>query len=216
MFRTRRRLTGPDGSLQTAHSKLLHWFDADAAAIIRSYIPWSDGEMAYAHCRSQLDKLFGTTDTSAIPTLRRAAIGPQLKSQDWKGHIGLFTILHAAPTVAMEQNKEYDLNRTDLIQDIVRNRLDHMATQIWAKDAKLKYKQNRNFEFDDLMEEISQWIKIAPQLRLNGSHQTAKVAAAEVTTETLPPRRPSRRPYQTEMPTTKQPPHQSANGHPHP
>ena len=78
-----------------------------------------------------------------------------------------------------------------------------MATKIWAKDAKFKCKQNRDFEFGDLMEEISQWIKIAQQLRLSGSHQTAKVAATEVTTETPPPRRLSRRPHQTETSTDR-------------
>ena len=72
-----------------------------------------------------------------------------------------------------------------------------MATKIWAKDAKLKCKQNRDFEFDDLMEEISQWIKIAQQLRLNSSHQTAKIVTVEVTADILPTRRPSRRPTET-------------------
>ena len=69
----------------------------------------------------------------------------------------------------MEQKKEYNLNRINLIQDIVRSRLDHMSSKIWAKDAKLKCKQNRNFEFDDLMEEISVWIQVA-------QHQNAKTA----------------------------------------
>ena len=36
----------------------------------RPYIPWADSDFAYAQCRSQLNKLFGTTDTSAVPTLR--------------------------------------------------------------------------------------------------------------------------------------------------
>ena len=78
-----------------------------------------------------------------------------------------------------------------------------MAAKIWAKEAKLKCKQNRDFEFNDLMEEISQWIKIAQQLRLNDPRQTAKVAAVEVTTETPPPRRPTRRPPQTEISSDK-------------
>ena len=112
-------------------------------------------------------------------------------------------------------------NRTDLIHDIVRNRLDHMASKIWAKDAKLKCKQNRKFEFDDLMEEISQWIRIAQPLRLNGSHQTAKIAAAEVTTEVLPPKRlPIAHTKQkcppTDPPTRQRPPHPPASGPPPP
>lgn len=86
---------------------------------------------------------------------------------------------------------EHNLNRLNRMQDIDKNRLDHMSSKILAKGAKLKRQLNRSLEFGNLMEELSVWIQVV-QHRTNNVGQVAKVAATEVTSE-LPPTRPQRR-----------------------
>ena len=116
--------------------------------------------MAFAVVRSELDKLFGQSDKLAVPVLRQASAGGQLKAKDYAGHLALYASLKEALSTAKTVDNEADLDRSDHINDIIQGRLGHMSQKLFTLDAKLLRTEKRPLRYADLTDELSDWVQV--------------------------------------------------------
>ena len=125
--------------------ELLHYFDGRAERIIKSHVTWADADMAFAVVRLELNKLFGQANKSTVPLLRQASTGGQLKNI-YKGHLVFYSFLKEALSTAKTVGNEADLDCSDLINDIIQNRLGHMSQKLFSIDLKLLHMEQRSLE----------------------------------------------------------------------
>ena len=122
--------------------ELLHYFEGATERVVKSHVTWADADMAFAVVRSELDKLFGQSDKLAVPILRQATAGGQLKANDYGRHLALYACLKEAISTAKTVENEADLDRSDLINDIIQGRLGHMSQKLLDF---LHQRQNRKY-----------------------------------------------------------------------
>ena len=120
--------TAVDVDGMTLRQKLMEmsfWFKGLPCRIAEAFQSKNDENLAFA--RSSLDALFGQVNDTAVPTLKAAAFGPQIKADDHKGHLTLFRMLLEAQSLAEALGRSANLERKDLLMDIIHKRLGHMA-----------------------------------------------------------------------------------------
>ena len=122
----------------------------------------NDENLGYA--RSLLDALFGQVNDTAVPTLKAAAFGPQIKADNHKGHLTLFTMLLEAQLLAEALGRSANLERKDLLMDIIHKRLGHMAHRLIEKDLKAR-KKDRPFGFQQVIDAVSEWTSVLQRWR---------------------------------------------------
>ena len=159
--------------------ELLHYFKGAAERVIKSHVTWADADMAFAVVRSELDTLFGQSDKSAVPVLRQASTGGQLKANDYAGHLALYVSLKEALSTAKTVENEADLDRSDLINDIIQGRLGHMSQKLFTLDAKLLRTEKRPLHFADLTDELSDWVQVLQRQKTFAPTPCIKIAATE-------------------------------------
>ena len=169
----------------TSRRKLMEmsfWFKGLPCRIAETFQSKDDDELAYTLARSALDNLFGQVDDTAVPALKAAAAGPQIKAEDHKGHLTLYTTLLEAQSLAEALRRSADLERRDLIMDIINKRLGHMAHTLIQKDLKAKRK-GRDFGFQQLIDAVSEWTAVLQRSRPASNPSTSRVAAVESSTK---------------------------------
>ena len=176
MRRFEEAVNNPDMSSRLKLIELGHWFSGDANVIIESCAAWDDEDTAYASALSELETLFNQIDDTISPSLAQAAQGGQIKEHDHKGHLHLYSTLHQIRATASALDKTHDLDRQDLIDNIVKNRLDHMRSDINKQGAFLRRFQQRDYGFMDLLTGVQDHLGILQRNRPSTSH-SARVGA---------------------------------------
>merc|ERR1712212_1377032 len=98
-------------------------------------------------------------DDTVIFAMRQAASGKQIQEFDHEGHTSLLIALRKASQIARHRNKEYDLNRKDLLNAIISKRLDHMAYELVSKRVELE-REHEVFTCEHLIDEVGVQIRV--------------------------------------------------------
>ena len=167
--------TAVDVDGMTPRRKLMEmsfWFKGFPCRIAESYQTQKDDDIAYSLARSSLDALFGQVDDTAVPALKAAASGPQIEAEDHKGHLSLFTALRKAQSLAEALDRNSELERHDLIMDVIHKRLGHMLHVLIQKELKAKRK-NRAFGFQQLIDAVAEWTAVLQRSRPSSNPPTS-------------------------------------------
>ena len=197
MRRFEEAVNNPDMNSRLKLIELGHWFSGDANIIIESCAAWDDDDTAYASALSELETLFNQIDDTISPSLAQAAQGGQIKEHDHKAHLHLYSTLHQIRATASALDKMQDLDRQDLINNIVKNRLDHMRSDINKQGAFLRRFQQRDYGFMDLLTGVQDHLGILQRTRPSTS-QSARVGATDASSR---PNQKNQRPNETEKQT---------------
>ena len=167
--------------------ELAHWFEGTANTIIEAYISWSNAEEAYHLCMSELETMYGQEADSVIPSLQQAARGRQLVHNDYDGHCQLYANLRGCQALAKSLHTEYELNRDDILNSILENRLGHMASNIFMDRQRARRERGIRFGFDQLMLYLSDWVTHLQRQRSTSGYTTnANVASTETVAKPPP------------------------------
>ena len=169
-----------------ARAKLLelaNWVAGNAKEVVEAYSTLQPAEQAYAEARRQLDMLFGRNYNSITAIINSIKDGKQLKPEDHLSHVNLYAQLRSAYAIAASTGNSADLDRPDILRNVVESRLEHLSVKFWKKNAKNQDKFGTELKFEDMMAMLSNWIRILAQKGIpikNTIRPTVKIAATEV------------------------------------
>ena len=176
--------------------EMIHWFSGEAAKVVRLHQINMNHEQAYKNVIAELDILFRETQDTFGSTIRAITRGKQIDANDYSSHLALYTQLREAQSVverAGDKSTANEFNRRDVIRDILNARLAHLSDRFWREDEKSKRTNGRSFAFQDLLDELQQWLSILRAKYPEGFEAaTAKKSAiAAVATVTKPTTTPT-------------------------
>ena len=162
------------GEALDAREKLLElakWFKGSAHKIVAGHSMYRDDpEGNYAKARSRLDQLFRLHHNSFSATIEQIIQGKQLAPFDYKGHLALFAELSQAHSMVNSTgNEEFD--RPDVVRKIVNSRLEHYSTKFWIKDGKKIRQTGKAMSFEDLLDELQNWMVVLVNRGANEKHE---------------------------------------------
>ena len=166
----------PGMDSRTKLNELVHWFDGNPGEIISCFAINPDADMGFSLALSYLDSLFGSTSDSLIPLIRQLTAGNRIGEMDYDGHITLFTKMIQAETMAASIGQFSQLDRREVIAEIVENRLQHFIKDFWKQDRDLRRFQSRSMAFSDLKLMIQDWISTLSSRRATLPPKTVKAA----------------------------------------
>ena len=143
--------------------ELVHWFSGDALKVVRLHQLDPNPSSGYRKVIEELDALFKETQDSFGATIRTIIRGKPLNKDSHQEHLRLYTKLREAQSVVERsgcRSAAYEFNRRDIIRDILNSRLPHMAERFWREDVKSTKEKGKPWAFDELLEEIKDWMRV--------------------------------------------------------
>ena len=143
--------------------EMIHWFAGEAAKVVRLHQLNMNHQEAYKDVCTELDSLFRETQDTFGTTIRAITRGKPIDSNDYSNHLALYTQLREAQSVVMTAGSGFhanEFNRRDVIREILNARLPHLTDRFWREDEKSKRTTGRSFAFQDLLNELQQWLAI--------------------------------------------------------
>ena len=143
--------------------EIIHWFAGEAAKVVRLHQLNMNHQEAYKDVCIELDSLFRENQDSFGTTIRAITRGKPIDSNDYSNHLALYTQLREAQSVIMTAGNganANEFNRRDVIRDILNARLPHLTDRFWREDEKSKRTTGRPYAFQDLLNELQQWLSI--------------------------------------------------------
>ena len=143
--------------------EIIHWFAGEAAKVVRLHQLNMNHQEAYRDVCIELDSLFRENQDSFGTTIRAITRGKPIDSNDYSNHLALYTQLREAQSVIMTAGNganANEFNRRDVIRDILNARLPHLTDRFWREDEKSKRTTGRPYAFQDLLNELQQWLSI--------------------------------------------------------
>ena len=172
--------------------EMCHWFDGEAAKVVRLHQINQDHEQAYKEVIKELDSLFRETQDTFGTTIRMITRGKALNVDSHADHLELYTQLREAQTIVGRAGgaASDEFNRRDIIREILNARLPHLADRYWREDEKAKREGGKPWAFSELLMELHSWINILraknPEGYVNSSTKKASVAAVTAAPKPAP------------------------------
>ena len=95
-------------------------------------------------------------------------------------HVNLYAQLRTAFAIASSTGSAADLNRPDILRNVIEMRLEHLSVKFWKKNAKKQDTSGSELGFEDMMAMLSNWIRILAQKGVPLKSKVVKIAATEV------------------------------------
>ena len=165
--------------------EMSHWFDGEAAKVIRLHQINQNHEQAYKEAIDELNTLFRETQDTFGITVRTITRGKPLDSNSHTEHLDLYTQLREAQSVVGRAGgaASDEFNRRDIIREILNARLPHLADHYWRKDEESTRLQGKPWAFKELLDELRAWLNILRAKKPEGDQNTnsKKTSIAAVT-----------------------------------
>ena len=165
-------------------SELLFWFDGTAGSIIQQHKrdPRNDARMALAKAISELNSFFKEGQDPISSSLDVICRGRQLSSNDFQGHVDLYSELRQFLVSAQitESTSEFKRRETEIVKAIMESRLAHLADDFLRTSQRNLRLCGAASSFSDMMEEVQDWTTILKSRKPDGkqaSRPKANVAA---------------------------------------
>ena len=125
----------------------------------------------------KMDLLF-VANRSNIPDLFNKIVAkPRIQSADHDGHFHLASVLLKAKKIAHTCGELYHCYRNELLQQIINNRVPHLADKFWEKHHE-SFVKGISFSFDHLVDMIETWAIIQRSKGVERESAAVVVAAA--------------------------------------
>jgi len=147
--------------------EMIYWFDGNPRNIIMYHRTntQSTPDIAYKHAKAELDSLFKATRHTVCDMMNAITSGEQLEANDIQGHLNLYSNLRRIEAVANCIDSVGEVHREDFVINIFRNRLNHLAYQFIENQTEREKDEESFYNFDDLMKEIRDWMRIESYLQ---------------------------------------------------
>ena len=155
--------------------EMSHWFDGEAAKVVRLHQINENHEQAYKEAIEELNTLFRETQDTFGTTVRAITRGKPLDSNSHTEHLDLYTQLREAQSVVGRAGgaASDEFNRRDIIREILNARLPHLADHYWRKDEESTRLQGKPWAFKELLSELKAWINILRAKNPEGYQSTS-------------------------------------------
>ena len=164
-FLTMTNVPGADDPMKLA--ELGHWFDGQAALVTERYLTEANATEALKSAVKALKSEFGKKKLTAKQMLQELLSGDKLLERDHH-HVKTFLLrLEKTYKVAQETKRDQSFDLPEVINDVIRNKLPHLA-QKWAK--KISDQEMDDNEEDAPLPTFSQFLAFAK--RQNNVAQT--------------------------------------------
>ena len=161
-------------------SELPKWFSGPAKEIVETAMIGVTEESAEEELNvafKKMDLLF-VANRSNIPDLFNKIVAkPRIQSADHDGHFHLASVLLKAKKIAHTCGELYHCYRNELLQQIINNRVPHLADKFWEKHHE-SFVKGISFSFDHLVDMIETWAIIQRSKGVERESAAVVVAAA--------------------------------------
>ena len=142
--------------------EMCHWFDGEAAKVVRLHQINPDHEQAYKEAIQELNVLFRETQDTFGTTVRTITRGKALDIDSHIEHLDLYTQLREAQSIVGRAGgaASDEFNRRDIIREILNARLPHLADRYWRQDEESTRLMGKPWAFNELLSELLAWIHI--------------------------------------------------------
>ena len=142
--------------------EMCHWFDGEAAKVVRLHQINPDHERAYKEAIQELNALFRETQDTFGTTVRTITRGEALDINSHIEHLDLYTQLREAQSVVGRAGGagSDEFNRRDIIREILNARIPHLADRFWREDEESTRMRGKPWAFNELLSELRAWINI--------------------------------------------------------
>ena len=132
-----------------------NWTKGRPKNIVRTYLGNKNPEAALKAMWIDLDVFYGLKTTSIEERVKTFSKGPKFDRDDLEAHIDLITELKALKLEAEGDSIKGQLDRPDMVRDIIGSTIPYLKDSFFEKETKLGLKKSGfKFKFDDLVQAV--------------------------------------------------------------
>jgi hypothetical protein len=161
-------------------NEMPHWFKGAPKRMVDAFQGAGNPKRAVDDAWKQLDGFFELRILTAAERIQPILISGKIEKNDLEAHLNLMADLSGIKNHAKIAGVEEQLDRVDIVRDLVMAKIPYAADEFYSKEAKEKRKNPKfRYNFQNLIDRVEERAQVlkAQGKTMSQKSQTAKVAA---------------------------------------
>ena len=167
-------------------NEITNWLKGTPKILAESFQGAKNPKSAMKKLWKELDRFYDLNSLTAEERVKPLVVKGKIGKDDVDAHLTLMAELKAIQRAAKTDKVTEQLDRGDIVREIINAKVPFMSEEFYRREAKIKRKeQSFRMKFDDLIEAVSERAAIlkaqGKTSKSAGNANSAKVAAAKTT-----------------------------------